>query len=338
MPDNSSLARQPLSPAVADVRVAVRRALTAAREPSPLEGHLVLVALSGGPDSLALAAATAFEAPRLGVRAGAVIIDHALQLGSENVAAQAKATAEKLGLDPVVVRKVDVARGSGPEAAARDARYGAIAEVAESTDAHRVLLGHTLDDQAETVLLGLARGSGAASLRGMSPVAGLYLRPLLDIRRAITHAACAAEGLEPWTDPHNEDTRFTRVRVRNAALPVLERELGPGVAEALARTAEQLREDSEALDHMVQEIIEEICEPAEAGIAVDVGALAANPAAIRNRIIRLVASSEFGRSLDRGHTLEVARLVTDWRGQGPIDVPGIRVSRQGALLVFTARG
>jgi tRNA(Ile)-lysidine synthase len=338
MPNNSSPRRPPLSPAVAEVRVAVRSALTAARKSGLRDGNLVLVALSGGPDSLALAAAAAFEAPKLGIRAGAVIIDHSLQLGSEDVAAHAAATAERLGLSPVVVRKVEVVGGDGPEAAARDARYAAIADVVESTDARRVLLGHTLDDQAETVLLGLARGSGAASLRGMSPVAGPYLRPLLDIRRATTHAACAAENLRPWTDPHNADRRFTRVRVRTSVLPVLEQELGPGVAEALARTAEQLREDSEALDRMVQEIIEEICEPAEAGIAVHVGALAANPAALRNRILRLVAFSEFGRSLERSHTLEIARLVTDWRGQGPIDVPGIRVSRQGGLLVFTARG
>ncbi|HEV7848418.1 MAG TPA: tRNA lysidine(34) synthetase TilS [Mycetocola sp.] len=338
MPTNSSLPRPPLSPAVADVRVAVRRALTAVRASGLSEGDLVLVALSGGPDSLALAAATAFEAPRLGIRAGAVIVDHALQADSEGVATRAAAAAEKLGLAPVLVRTVRIVGGSGPEAAAREARYGAIADVAASTGARQVLLGHTLDDQAETVLLGLARGSGAASLRGMTPVAGLYVRPLLEVRRETTHAACAAEHLEPWADPHNSEPRFTRVRVRERVLPVLEEELGPGVAEALARTAEQLREDSEALDRMVQEIIEEICQPAEAGIAVDVGALAANPAALRNRIIRLVALSEFGRSLDRGHTLEVARLVTDWRGQGPIDVPGIRVSRQGALLVFTARG
>src|SRR5690606_18420248 len=142
-----------------------------------------------------------------------------------------------------------------------------------------VLLGHTLDDQAETVLLGLARGSGAASLRGMAPTNNLYLRPLLDVRRETTHAACAAEGLQPWTDPHNSDTRFGRVRVRNAVVPVLERELGPGVADALARTAEQLREDPEAPDRMVEEMIEEICEPAGAGIAVSVSAPAVNPAA-----------------------------------------------------------
>src|SRR5690606_19609326 len=138
---------------------------------------------------------------------------------------------ESLGLAPVLVRRVDVTRGNGPESAAREARYRAFAEVAAETDAGAVLLGHTLDDQAETVLLGLARGSGAASLRGMAPVNGIYLRPLLEVRREATHAACAAEGLEPWTDPHNSDTRFSRVRVRDTVLPVLERELGPGIAD-----------------------------------------------------------------------------------------------------------
>lgn len=338
MPNNSSPHRPPLSRAVADVRLAVRRALAGIGPSVRPDGDLVLVALSGGPDSLALAAATAFEAPQLGIRAGAVIVDHGLQGGSGDAAARAAAAAERLGLSPVVVRKVDVLEGNGPEAAARDARYRAIDDVRETTDARWVLLGHTLDDQAETVLLGLARGSGAASLRGMAPTAGAYLRPLLNVRRETTHAACTAEGLEPWTDPHNSDPRFTRVRLRTSVLPVLEKELGPGIAEALVRTAEQLREDSEALDRMVEEMIEELCEPAEAGIAVDVRALAVNPAALRNRIIRLVASSEFGRSLDRNHTLEIARLVTDWHGQGPIDVPGIRVRRQGGLIVFTARG
>jgi tRNA(Ile)-lysidine synthase len=338
MPNNRSSRRPPLAPAVAAVRLAVRRALVAAGSPGEPDGDLVLVALSGGPDSLALAAAVAFEAPQLGIRAGAVIVDHGLQAGSGDVAAQAAATADRIGLSPVVVRTVEVRDGNGPEAAARDARYRAIDDVREATDARWVLLGHTLDDQAETVLLGLTRGSGAASLRGMAPEAGPYLRPLLGVRRETTHAACAAENLEPWTDPHNADPRFTRVRLRTVVLPVLEQELGPGISEALARTAEQLREDSEALDRMVDEMIEEICEPAEAGIAVDMRALAVNPAALRNRIIRLVALSEFGRSLDRNHTLEIARLVTDWHGQGPIDVPGIRVRRQGDRIVFSARG
>lgn len=316
------------------MRLAVREAVQAAVS----EGDSVLVALSGGPDSLALAAATAFEAPKLGVRAGAVIVDHALQDGSAEVAEHAAETARALGLSPVIVSRVEVSSTNGPEAAARDARYRAIAAVADEAGADRVLLGHTLDDQAETVLLGLARGAGAGSLKAMAAVSGRYLRPLLGIRRSVTTAACAADGMLPWTDPHNSDPAFTRVRVRDTVLPVLEREIGPGIAEALARTAEQLREDAEAFDAMIDEFIEEICEPAEAGIAVSVASLAANPAAIRNRIIRLVARSEFGQSLSRVHTVTIAGLVTDWHGQGPIDVPGIRVSRQDGRLVFTARG
>src|SRR5690606_20312838 len=119
------------------------------------DGHargsdLVLVALSGGADSLALAAATAFEAPRAHLRAGAVIVDHGLQAASTEVAERAAEQARALGLDPVVVVRVQVGSAGGPEAAARDARYAALVETIQTTDAAALLLGHTLDDQAET--------------------------------------------------------------------------------------------------------------------------------------------------------------------------------------------
>ena len=299
---------------------------------------LVLVALSGGPDSLALAAATAFEAPRAGYRAGAVIVNHALQAGSADVAAAAARQATNLGLDPVLVRDVVVGGEGGPEAAARTARYTALAAAASETGATWVLLGHTLDDQAETVLLGLARGSGATSMQGMDRVSGIYRRPLLGIRRASTEGFCVDSGLVPWTDPQNSDPAFTRVRVRTRVLPMLEAELGPGITEALARTADQLREDSDALDHFAEEVAEELADMAEAGISLPIGALASNPPALRQRLIRLAVQSEFHLSLSRAHTLEVARLVTDWHGQGALDLPGIRVERQGSLLVFTANG
>jgi tRNA(Ile)-lysidine synthase len=326
--------RPRLTPAIADVRRAVRDALAPVVTGEPA---LVLVALSGGPDSLALAAATAFEAPRAGLRAGAVIIDHGLQDSSEEVAAHAAAQAEALGLAPVIVRRVDVSKFTGgPEAAARDARYRALAEVSRELGAVGVLLGHTLDDQAETVLLGLARGAGPASLTGMDSARDGLLRPILGIRRSTTVAACADAGLAPWNDPHNLDLAYARVRVRQRVLPVLETELGPGIAEALARTAQQLREDSEALDGMVEEIIEEIVEHAEAGIAISVAALRANPAALANRIIRFVTLSEFGVSLSRAHTLAVAELVTAWHGQTGVDLPGVRVKREAGLLVFTS--
>jgi tRNA(Ile)-lysidine synthase len=327
--------RPGLDPAVAEIRRAVRGALTAVTGP-------VLVGLSGGADSLALAAAIAFEAPKVPVAASAVVIDHGLQQGSAQVAARAVATAAQLGLDAHVVR-VEVAapaEGGGPEAAARDARRTALLAAARDAGAEAILLAHTLDDQAETVLIGLARGSGAASLGGMSPdhlEEGIrIIRPLLDVRRATTRAACAAEGLPLWEDPHNLDRRFLRVRVRQDVMPVLESELGPGIAEALARTSDQLREDAAAFADMIDETIEDIVEHAEAGIAVSVAALAANPPALRHRIIRHVVASEFGASLTRTQTLEVARLVTDWRGQGPIDLPGCRAQRVGTRLELSA--
>lgn len=324
--------RPRLTPAIADVRRATREALADLWPDS-----LVLVALSGGPDSLALAAATAFEAPRTGLRAGAVIVDHGLQPGSADAAAAAAGQAEALGLNPVLVAPVTVGTEGGPEAAARTARYAALDTAADETGAVAVLLGHTLDDQAETVLLGLARGSGATSVQGMARSTGRYLRPLLGIRRSTTVRACADAGLEPWLDPQNDDPTYARVRVRQTVLPALERELGPGIAEALARTAEQLREDAHALDHFATELAEDIAEHSEAGISLPVAALAANPSALRQRLIRLAVSSEFHVSLSRAQTLEVARLVTDWHGQGPLDLPGIRVERQAGLILFTAK-
>jgi tRNA(Ile)-lysidine synthase len=232
------------------------------------------------------------------------------------------------------VLRGEVRAPGGPEAAARTARYAALERAASELDAAAVLLAHTLDDQAETVLLGLARGSGAASLQGMAAVRGLYRRPLLGIRRETTVQACADAGHEPWTDPQNADPAFTRVRVRERVLPLLERELGPGVAEALARTAEQLREDAEALDTFAEELAEDLAEHAEAGISLDIPALAANPPALRQRLIRLAVASEFGVSLSRAQTREVARLVTDWHGQDGVDLPGVRVVRRDGRLLF----
>jgi len=364
MQDDAKPDRRPrLTPAVADLRRAVRTALqtafAASDDATASTGvPLVLVGFSGGADSLALAAATAFEVPRAGIRAGAVIVDHGLQPDSADVAARAADQARALGLDPVLVSRVIVASMNsraadagaadagaagreavtgGPEAAARTARYAAFEEAMAQTGASHVLLAHTLDDQAETVLLGLARGSGAASLKGMAPVNGPYLRPLLGIRRIQTRRACADAGLVPWDDPQNGDPAYARVRVRDRVLPTMEAELGPGIAEALARTAEQLREDSDALDAMIVETVEDICEHAEAGIAISVGALEANPPALRNRIIRYVVLSEFGVALERVHVVAAARLVTDWHGQKPLDLPGVRVKRESGMLVFQTR-
>ncbi len=241
--------RGKLHPAVARTREAVRTMLA---ELPP--GTTVLVACSGGTDSLALAAATAFEAPKLKLRAGAVIVDHGLQADSTQTAEIAADQCRSLGLDPVQVWPVEVGSEGGPEAAARSARYDALRDAADEFGADVVLLAHTRDDQAETVLLGLARGSGARSLAGMAAVAGLLRRPFLELPRATTAAACVASGLRPWHDPHNDDPQYTRVRVRHEVLPVLEEALGPGVVEALARTAGLLRADADALDVLAADL------------------------------------------------------------------------------------
>jgi len=329
--------RPRLTPAMADVRRAVRENLT---DLSP--DAVVLVALSGGPDSLALAAGLAFEAPRAGLLAGAVIVDHGLQEGSERVADNAADQARALGLDPVIIRRVKVVSSAGPEADARTARYEALESAAQELGAVAVVLGHTLDDQAETVLLGLTRGSGATSLAGMSEINGIYRRPLLGIRRAVTVAACEDQGLTAWNDPHNQDSRFTRVRIRHHVMPVLVDQLGPGVTEALARTAEQLKQDADVLDSLVAEIMPTVLIPVlgETGhpqrATLEISSLDSLPIALLNRVIRRSALDVFGVSLSAVHTNSIARLVTDWHGQGELHVPGIRVERQGAQLVLTA--
>ncbi|BAU99813.1 tRNA lysidine(34) synthetase TilS [Aurantimicrobium minutum] len=329
--------RPRLTPAVADVRRAVRTNLADVEH-----GSVVLVALSGGPDSLALAAGLGFEAPKLGLRAGAIIVDHGLQDGSAEVAERAASQAQALGLDPVIIRSVKVVPQSGPEADARTARYAALEAVAKETGAVAVLLGHTLDDQAETVLLGLTRGSGATSLAGMSEINAIYRRPLLGIRRAETVAACADQQLTPWNDPHNEDSAYTRVRIRTEIMPMLEDKLGPGVAEALARTAEQLRQDAVVLDALTAEMMPTVLvpalgEPVDSRRAVlEISQLEALPVAILNRVIRRTALEVFSVSLSAAHTTSITRLITHWHGQGEAHVPGIRVERQGTQLVMSS--
>jgi len=317
------------APAVASVRNAVRASVT---DLAP--GDLVLAACSGGADSLALAAALAFVAPRAGLRAGAVTVDHGLQEGSAARAASVAAVLAGLGLDPVRTSSVSVDVGTGhaggPEAAARTARYAALSRVAAEDGAAAVLLGHTLDDQAETVLLGLARGSGARSLAGMPPRRGVFRRPLLGLRRPVTAEACAALGLDTWQDPHNADRRFARVRVRLDALPALEAALGPGVAEALARTAGQLRADAEVLEKISSE-------RTDGDSPLSASSLAELPGAVRTRVLRsaaLAAGCPPG-ALTAGHVARIEELVTGWHGQRWIDLPGgVRASRRAGQLCF----
>lgn len=340
-------------PAVAAVRLGVRQCLASVARTTSLAGHpgpagssgapLVLAACSGGADSLAMAAALAFEAPRQSMRAGAVTVDHGLQPGSAGQAANVAAVLHKLGLDPVHTLRVQVAvRGEaagypGPEAAARQARYAAIDAAATECDAAAVMLGHTMDDQAESVLLGLARGSGARSLSGMERSSGRYLRPLLGLRRAQTRTACEALGLEPWDDPQNADPAYARTRVRQQVLPLMEELLGPGITEALARTADRLRADADALDDMAEAAAARAGDP---GRGLDVPVLADLPDAIRTRLLKraAIAAGAPAGALSAVHIASVDALVTAWHGQRWSDLPGgVRCVRRYGKLHFTTR-
>ncbi|MEI2670115.1 MAG: tRNA lysidine(34) synthetase TilS [Marmoricola sp.] len=318
-----------LHPAVAASRVAVRRAL-AGLEP----GATLLVACSGGADSLALLAAAVFESRTTNLRVVGVTVDHGLQVDSVDHAAAVVAQMSELGAVETASARVRVdAPGLGPEAAARRARYEVIETMLEHFDAEICLLGHTQDDQAETVLMGLARGSGARSLAGMRRSFDHFRRPFLDLTRQQTEAACEAQGITWWTDPHNDDPAYTRVRVRKSLMPALERELGPGVAAALARTADQLRSDADFLDDMAAEALSAIS--TEVGLPVaDLGQLAP---AIRTRVLRMAAveAGAIAAELFAAHVGEIDRLVTDWRGQAGVDLPGHLTARRVAgVLVF----
>lgn len=313
-----------LDPVVAKGRRAVAAALD---DLEPGDG--VTVALSGGADSLALAVCLAFLGPKAGWDCRALVVDHGLQDDSALVAARAVAQARDLGLAAEVVT-VAVDADGGLEAAARTARYDALLKVAGSQRSSVILLGHTLDDQAETVLLGLGRGSGPRSIAGMPASLGPFRRPFLGLRRSETQRICVAAGLEYWSDPHNDDARFRRSRLRHEVMPLLEDVLGGGVVEALGRTADQVRDDVDFLDALATSAFQ-----GELRVA-DLAALAP---ALRSRVLRLAAleAGVLGSDLTAGHLDELDRLVTDWHGQVRVELPGrISVVRDREALRFIA--
>ncbi|WP_225730893.1 MULTISPECIES: tRNA lysidine(34) synthetase TilS [unclassified Nocardia] len=297
--------RLPETEAVLEVRHAVRNWL------SRYASGPVAVALSGGADSLALTAAAVVEAGAV----DALIVDHQLQVGSDAVAAEAAAAALGLGCRSARVLPVHVGREGGLEAAAREARYDALDA---ARDGLPVLLGHTLDDQAETVLLGLGRGSGGRSIQGMAAYAEPWGRPLLDVRRATTRQLCADIGLIPHDDPHNASPDFTRVRLRTEVLPLLEQVLGGGVAAALARTGAQLRDDGAVLDALASELLH----TADDGAGLSIETLATAPPALRRRAIRAWLLDGGAKALTDRHLRAVDELLTNWRGQGGVAVGG----------------
>jgi tRNA(Ile)-lysidine synthase len=288
-------------------------------------GDTFLVAVSGGADSLALAHALVVEAQPLALNAIAVTVDHQLQDGSAAQAVKVSEQLKGLGYGQVIIKKVVVTTESGLESGARDARYQALVESVEETKAVKVFLGHTRDDQAETVLLGLARGSGARSLSAMATENGIYLRPLLTITREETEAACLETGIEYWNDPHNLNTEFTRVKVRREVIPYLEEHLDPGISRALVRTASLLRDDADALDEWAEREATDL----------DCERLATLPKAIRTRIIRkaaLAAGATPGQ-LTYEQVGAIDALVSAWKGQGAVSLAGgVKVERISGRL------
>lgn len=299
-------------------------------------GDSVLVAASGGADSSALAAALLLECKTKSIKVIALIIDHGLQKNSADVTHETKRTLTKIGYENIEIRRVTVEVTDGLEASARRARYQALKDVANSHSAVAIFLGHTRDDQAETVLLGLSRGSGSRSLSGMAARVDRYRRPLLAITRAQTEAACEEAGIKFWQDPHNQSMEFTRVRVREVVLPTMEKEIGPGISDALARSAKLLRDDADALDYLSDEIFSKL-EPA----SLDISKLEAQPRAISTRILRraiYLAGAPQG-SLSADHIEPVEALITAWKGQGSISLPGgVTVARISGRLSLSKSG
>jgi len=314
---------------MAQASVAIRNAVKEQLERCEA-GDCILVAVSGGADSLALAYATLVESSPLAIKAIAVTIDHQLQEKSSDQAAKVEKQLRAMGYQDVVVAKVKVSLESGLEAGARSARYEALQRIALEKNAVKVLLGHTRDDQAESVLLGLARGSGTRSLSGMAIENGIYLRPLLALTRAQTEEACTEFGIEYWNDPHNENLDFSRVRVRREVLPVMEEQIGPGIAAALARSAALLRDDADALDAIAS------AEISRHNLTdLECSELELLPRAIRTRILRtaIYAAGAPSGSISADHIGAVEALVTSWHGQGLVSLPGgVKVERISGRL------
>jgi len=297
---------------------------------------LVLVGCSGGADSLSLAWCTQVVGKRLDLKVGAVIIDHQLFTNSAEVANKAKEQCVDLDLDPVIIKKVDVEKtNEGIEAAARVARYKAFEEILKETNATALLLAHTQDDQAETILMRLSRGSGAKSLSGMQAVNGKYLRPFLHIRKKIVHESLKLINLEPWQDPANNDNQFLRVKVRNELMPKLIEVLGDSAINSLDKTSQLLRDDNQALEEIAQNYWNTNSEVKTMGLNVlDIEKM---PKAIRTRIVKIAAleAGAIPGPLTFEHIEAIDALITNWHGQGNVDLPGfIHAQRSDGRIKF----
>jgi tRNA(Ile)-lysidine synthase len=301
-------------------------------------GDLVLVGCSGGADSLALAWTTLVVGKRLELKTGAVIVDHQLIPESNSVALNAKKQCEELGIQEVIIKKVNVEQNhEGLEAAARIARYEAFENVLHETNAQAILLAHTQDDQAETVLMRLTRGSGAKSLSGMAQVSGKYLRPFLHLRKKLVHDSLDLIGLKAWQDPANTDHQFLRVKVRHELMPKIVEVLGESAISSLDKTSQLLRVDNQALEELAQQFFDSQKDVKTNGL--EISELEKLPEAIRTRVLRIfaIASGVHPGPFSFEHIEAIDALVKNWHGQGNVDLPGfIQATRVDGSLRFVA--
>jgi tRNA(Ile)-lysidine synthase len=323
--------RKRLSPAQGAIRHAIREVLAKHTKP----GQKLLIAVSGGADSLALASATLFESKKLQLQVATVTIDHGLQKSSAKVTEQTLEKLHQIGITEAWSKKVKVGTKGGPESAARDARYEALEVIRTESKSDYIVLGHTANDQAETVLLGLTRGSGSKSLSGMSVRSEKLLRPLLSVERQTTEQFCKDERISPWQDPQNRDLKFLRVRIRKVVLPFLQKQLGKSVFSNLIRTASQLQEDDQYLSSVAAKAIKKVTKIGSNSLIMSQPELLKLPEAIRNRVIKS-AIDYFKVDSSRVHVLAVVDLVLNWHGQKPLALPGVRVERKGKTITLKA--
>jgi tRNA(Ile)-lysidine synthetase-like protein len=299
-------------------------------------GDRLLVAVSGGPDSMALAAATKFEASRAGLLVAGCVVDHGMQTGSHDIALEAQQRLLAIGIDPVEIEQVEVkTRGEGLEAAAREVRYKALERARKLTGSSWILTGHSQDDQAETVLLGLARGSGLRSISGMPRIDSerKLARPLLGISRAELRQSCIDQDVEFWDDPHNLDERFLRIKVRNLSQQ-LEQTLGPGFNQALAKTASSAAQAADLIARLAENLVDAALLRSSAKQAsYSVSELAAADLVLLNQALHTICQRAGARNISRVQIEEVASLITNWHGQKPLSLAGITVERVASQLV-----
>jgi len=334
-------------PAVA--RVLERVTATSRRFEMFVPGETVLVACSGGPDSVCLLHALHRLRRLLRIRLAVFHFDHRLRKGSAADAGYVAGQAERLGLPFILHEAADAPRsGQSVEAWARLARYAALTAAATEIEARRAALGHTLDDQAETVLLGLVRGGGLEAIAGMPPVTSLpplgfpAVRPLIDTRRGEVEAFCRSLRLRPREDPTNRDTRFLRNRIRHQVLPLLEKRLDRDLRATLARTAENVRGDVDFLEGLASDTAAELVEVRDEELRIGAAGLAALPPPIAARLVRQAVRlagavwGEWGADVGAAHIGDVVELARGRPGRRA-DLPGDLVAERKREYVRFSR-